>query len=557
MKNILKSLILSLASLFMGQSLSHAWSTLPSVEGVAGYNNVYYFNGKYILLAGQGPSYWSSDDGVNFTANPNQYYAQGYNATVFDDIMFVAAYSTIQYTTDGAQFTTIYETGIDSSIQGIARLGDTYFAATGKGLYTTTNPTGTNTWTLAAGNASLPASQFGDKNVAHLVAHNGKLVAAVAYAAPYISTDNGASFTPLTAGLPANTSNQGVYSMVYDGTYIWAAISGQSHLYRTDLSNNSWELVSDQSSHDLIAADPNGGVYRYFTNYQPGKSSTTLQKSIDGVNWNDVFDYNANNTGTSNRWLSFAGDKAYLGGTAKRVFYTSADDLLAPGEFIFRSAYDLGDGWWFSFQWGYFWAGAYPWIYNFYLGWTYIHGPNEAGYYAWDPSFGWFFSGREFFPYIFVFSNGEGYTIDTNTQYPNTLFERSNGAKVGLNQVGVLTVDFADIAGKTIKFSDSIGSHTLVVNSFGNESDRGDLTMSINGETYLFNLVQLSYMVQLGVPMIVLQAQSVAGTSINTVQVTLSYTSANGGTTNYLGYSIGLLPPVTGGNGVKGTFTIE
>lgn len=556
MKNILNSLVLSLASLFMCQSLSQAWSVLTSVDDIAGYNNVYYFKGKYILLAGQGPSYWSSDDGVNFTANPNQYYAQGYEAYILEDLMLIASYSTIQYTTDGVNLVTVYETGIDSAIRGIVKIDDTYIAATEKGIYTTTDPKGSNTWTPAAGNASLPEPQNGtDKNISHIIALDGKLVAAVAFRAPHVSTDKGASFTPMTAGLPANTNEQSVHSMVYDGNYIWAVIGNRGHLYRTNLSNNTWEAVNIQTNTDLIAADPKGGIYRYGSTIQSGKQTTQLQKSVDGVNWNDLFDYNANNTGTSNRWLTFAGDKAYLGGTAKRVFYTLADDLLAPGEFIFRSAYDLGDGWWYSFQWGFFWAGAYPWIYNFYLDWTYIFGPNESGYYAWQPTFGWFFSGRTFFPYIYVFNNSEGYTIDTTTQYPNTLFEKnSGGGKVGINEVGVLSVNFADLSGKTITFSDSIGSHTLVVNSFGNESDRGDLTMSINGQSYLFNFVQLTYTVQLGVPKILLQAQSATG---NTVQVGLSYTSTAGGTTSYLGYSLGIVPPVTGGNGVQGTFNIQ
>lgn len=529
-----------------GQAGLLAWSTLASVEGVTGYNKVYYFKGKYILLAGQGPSFWSSDNGVNFTANPNQYFAINYEAETFDDIMLIGGGGSIQYSTDGINFTTIYNTGIEERVRNFAKLGDTYFAGTDNGIYSSTTPTVADSWTAVSGNDDLPMAQFGeDKGISSLLAQDGKLVAAVDYAPPYVSTDNGASFTPMTSGLPATLNDQRTDKLVFDGEYIWGSIGNTRALYRTTFDSLVWELVDANANLDLLAADPMGGIYRY---------TTAIQKSIDGLTWTDVFDYSANNTGTSNRWLTFAGGTAYLGGTGNRVFYTPADELIAPGEFLFRSAYELGDGWWWSTEWGFFWAGAYPWIYNFYLEWTYIFGPNESGYYAWDPTFGWFFSGRNFFPYIYVFNNGEGYTIDKDTSYPNTLFEQSSGGKVGLELVGLLNVNFGDLSGKTVTFNDSIGSHTLAVNSFGNESDRGELTMSINGQSYLFNFVQLTYTEPLGMPQILLQAQSSTG---NTVQVTLRYTSRSGGTTHYLGYSLGIVPPVTGGSGVQGTFTIE
>jgi hypothetical protein len=533
------------------------WPVLPDLEGVAGYNQLYFFKGRYINLSGQGPaSFWSSTDGINFTAHPNRYFAQGQNGYVFDDLMLIHGFgSTLQSSTDGVNFTTDWESGLGGSSYRIVRDGGRYYAGTSEGLFVADGqPTG---FTLAAGNADL-SSTYGDasKVASFIAARDGRVIVSLAGGKPQLSTDGGASFQ---AALPGISETRADF-FGEGGDYLWAQ-AGTS-LYRATWDSLNWQRLADDFAGTMLGIGPDGGLYRSNRIIIPRAPAIwLLEKSIDGVNWGKVFDYSAHQEGTSMQSINFAGDMFYVSGTKTRVYHGKVDDLIAPGENLFKSAQPLLGDWYYSDYLGFCWMGSYPWIYTLPLGWMFISGPNESGFFAYSHAIGWFHTSATEYPRIASVHNLEHYDVDTTSLFPDTRFTRvRNGEVVTSSRVGELEFDFDALAGRTIRLSDSIGEHTLVVNSFGNEGDRGDLTMSIEGSTYTFSSVQLSYAPIAGQrPRILLQAQALPGdTSMgSTVQVGLHFQSQTSGTTSYVGYNLGIVPPVTGGSGVRGRFTVE
>lgn len=491
--------------------------------------------------------FWESSDGYQFTPKPSVW-VPSYNAEVHGDALFAYGFSFVNPTKDPTSFPFVELPGVNT-VFDVDRDVDTFYIGTDVGVFVSKDSG--QTWTAVEGNASI-AANVSERNVRNLVAWNGKLLIATS-AGPMYSTDEGKTFSTILTGISNGGSTNKVMAMYRSGDTIWATIGGFRRLHKTSLETISWTLVDSAFNSDLIYGDPQGGLYRI-----PGNASG-IEKSIDGVNWGSIFNFTENQGAVPIKFM-IANNYAYV--CSRSGMNTWREDLnyvVAPGEFMFKSAYNLGDAWYWKSNIGYFWSGAYPWIWTPALGWTYILGPSEKGYFAYDLNFGWFYTWGEWFPYINVFKDGEFYTINMDSTYPNTQFTRaSDNAVVSVGQVGVLNFDFTSLAGKTIKFTDSVGSHTLIINSFANDSDRGDLTMQISGQTQTFSNVQLSYTNITG-PRILLQAQAILGDTTlgSSVQVNLAFDTKTAGTTQFVGYAIFSLPPITGGSNVKGTFKVE
>jgi acyl-CoA thioesterase I len=69
-------------------------------------------------------------------------------------------------------------------------------------------------------------------------------------------------------------------------------------------------------------------------------------------------------------------------------------------------AYHLGDGWWYSPWFRYFYITRAPWIYHPELGWIYVFGNQRGGFWWYDATAGFQFTGETLFPYVWSADEG-------------------------------------------------------------------------------------------------------------------------------------------------------
>jgi photosystem II stability/assembly factor-like uncharacterized protein len=238
-------------------------------------DNTYLYTGTDIGV------FYSADGGMNW--EPTPWYNFTSILTVNSSGIFTATGAAVYLSTDnGSSWSFVHN--LLASITTMTSMGTDLYAGT-------TSPTYGDVWRSTDNGGTWISSGLTNVNVYSLAVSNSNLFASVHRSdtppnAVLFSTDNGASWTDITAGLP----NQEFRVLVADGTNLFACTGNNGGIWFTSDNGASWTDISISSISSAVSSIIVSG-----TNLFAGTRGEGVFISTDsGNNWDPA------NTGLTN-----------------------------------------------------------------------------------------------------------------------------------------------------------------------------------------------------------------------------------------------------------------
>jgi len=216
---------------------------------------------------------------------------------------------------------------------------------------------------------------------------------------------NGSSSNPIISGTPQTA---GTYTIGITG-YRWSGLSGPStSTYSLSLTVNQATVVDTDGDGipDTTDTDDDGDGVADTGDAFPLDASESVDTDRDGTGNNadtdddgdgvadssDAFPLNASES------LDTDGDGIGDNSDSKddRIVYPVPLNLWTGSDTA-----DLGNGWYQSSWFGSFYGNISGWTYHIFHGWLFITGTNEDGFWLYDETLGWLYTGKNFFPWFY------------------------------------------------------------------------------------------------------------------------------------------------------------
>lgn len=247
-----------------------SWNGFIQAELGEGYCELWQSGGLLIAELRESGAWISANAGMTWKRMPNAP-ADILDITTHNGSLVAAATTGIYHSNDQGQTWQAWMNGVTATaVNDLVELGEMVFAATDNGVYAT--PKGDTRW------QRLPAGP--ERWVRSLGKHNGAVYAGMSYGGIQRTTDNGASWIPLSGGFPEDKQ---VSQLVSDRQKCYAVTWGG--LFVTTNDGESWENipVGDRADGVMTALLANGDTL------WAGVSGEGIFNSTDaGASWQQV-----------------------------------------------------------------------------------------------------------------------------------------------------------------------------------------------------------------------------------------------------------------------------
>lgn len=214
--------------IFTSTDKGNSWNGFIQAQIGEGYCELWQSGGMLVAELRQSGAWISSDDGATWKQMENAP-ADILDITTHRGALVAAAATGIYRSNDKGQTWQPQMNGVTATaVNGLVEFGEMVFAATENGVYGTAK--GETRW------QRFPAGP--DRWVHSLEKHNGALYAGMNYGGIQRTTDNGASWVPLSGGYPEEKQ---VSQLVSDGSRLYAATWGG--LFATTDGGETWQNI--------------------------------------------------------------------------------------------------------------------------------------------------------------------------------------------------------------------------------------------------------------------------------------------------------------------------
>lgn len=233
-------------AVFQSSNNGSGWTNTST--GLPSYDiRSFTVNGTDLYAATYGV-YKSTNNGLQWTQFNQGWYDLVFSIAVKEDTILASTKNTgIHLTSDnGANWNTI-NTGLPLQVNAVTIVGTTFFAGTNDGLYISTN--GGSSWSITSITNAIGSFTKVGNNVFAGGSGGGGV---------FLSTDSGASWTAINAGL----SNLTVYSLATNDTYVFAGTTG--YVFKRLLSEVLPLTTSIQEQqNDFLSIYPNPSIGKF------------------------------------------------------------------------------------------------------------------------------------------------------------------------------------------------------------------------------------------------------------------------------------------------------